>query len=956
MRLLCPHLIGRDDELQQLDAAIESARRGEGRLIVVMGAAGIGKSRLASAAADDARGKGIAVLSGRCVPSGVAVPYRPIAEALIAGASETLPSRAPALGGFGPALGWIVPAWREEGETTPESPVVVAEALLRALTLIGGAHGCVVVIEDLHWADSETIHALQYVADHVARFPVACIATCRDDPGTAAHSFVSRLDVTRRAERIQLNALNTEEADQMVSEMLGVGRPDARITALTALAEGSPLLVEELLSAAASDGVLVRDADTWRLSERFSAVLPQSFSATVAARLERLGPAGRRFLATAAMLGRTFDWRIVAASVECDTTSAHALLEQAVSLQLLSPRDDTFAFRHALTRDAILARLLPTERAELAASCLQVMEAAGLHDESSRAIAAELAQLCGDRDHAARLFLELGRASRHRAALDSATSALQRGVDLAIDRTLRADALEALAETRSAAGDLRATQAAVSALLDELAHVRASPERRGSAHLLVARCAVGATEFDLASEELAHAREAAGTEQTELTARTTAVAAELALGQGRANEAEALALRAADIGAATDLPAVMCEALEVAGRCARMRNLEEAHDIGVRMLRVAEAAGLAFWRMRALYQTGVVEMFRHGRIDVLRRARDEAERLGAVATACHLDLEIAAGLEAMFRLDECREVCMRCIDTAHALEMRTVEALVHAFVAIIEAEHGSRAAMEQAIVRSLRLAGNNRDISGAVWGDARAIASLAAEDRSRARRELEQAVVTFDTSVAVVPRLATALLPLVVAVDGDEPDFARADGATLSNSQALGYLAFAEAIVKGRSGLRAEAEAAAARGDAHLAHMPWYRRLMHRLAAEPAINDGWGDPEAWLTDAAAFFDASDNQRLAAACRGLLRRTGGRVARPTRASRTLPRELQAAGVTPREADVLDLVGEGLSNRAIAERLFLSERTVEQHVGVLKQKLGARSRAQLAVAAASTTPAR
>jgi DNA-binding CsgD family transcriptional regulator len=110
-------------------------------------------------------------------------------------------------------------------------------------------------------------------------------------------------------------------------------------------------------------------------------------------------------------------------------------------------------------------------------------------------------------------------------------------------------------------------------------------------------------------------------------------------------------------------------------------------------------------------------------------------------------------------------------------------------------------------------------------------------------------------------------------------------------------------------------------------------------------------------EAAAFFDDAGSERLASACRGLLRRTGVRVARATRGTKLLPPDLRDAGVTAREGEVLALVADGLSNREIAARLFLSERTVEQHVSWLKRKLGVRTRAQLAVrAAGEPAPAR
>ncbi|HEX2193117.1 MAG TPA: helix-turn-helix transcriptional regulator, partial [Acidimicrobiales bacterium] len=122
-----------------------------------------------------------------------------------------------------------------------------------------------------------------------------------------------------------------------------------------------------------------------------------------------------------------------------------------------------------------------------------------------------------------------------------------------------------------------------------------------------------------------------------------------------------------------------------------------------------------------------------------------------------------------------------------------------------------------------------------------------------------------------------------------------------------------------------------------------FRHLARRLVAEAAIEDGWGDPAGWLAEAMAFFDDSGHERVAGACRDLLRRAGQRV--PRSVSADLPKPLRAAGVTSREAEVLRLVAARLSNREIAERLYLSPRTVEKHVERLLQKTGATTRVEL-----------
>jgi DNA-binding CsgD family transcriptional regulator len=159
-------------------------------------------------------------------------------------------------------------------------------------------------------------------------------------------------------------------------------------------------------------------------------------------------------------------------------------------------------------------------------------------------------------------------------------------------------------------------------------------------------------------------------------------------------------------------------------------------------------------------------------------------------------------------------------------------------------------------------------------------------------------------------------------------------------------LGYADAVRAGRQGQRAEAEAAFAAAEAQMGPLvDWYRQYARRVAAEAAIADGWGEPVGWLREAAAYFAARGDDQVAAACRGLLRRAGAPVPRRRPGGGELPGQLRALGVTEREADVLRLLAQGLGNREIAERMFLSPRTVEKHVASLLAKTGLR-RAQLA----------
>jgi DNA-binding CsgD family transcriptional regulator len=941
--------------MAELRARMEAGVRGQGGLVLVSGPAGMGKSRLVLELAEEARARGLSVLLGRASSSEVPAPYRPLSEALLPVSPSSLPE-GPRLRGFEGALGRLAPQWGADRATAPEpSPVVVAEALLRLLHTLAGPSACLLVVEDLQWADPETAAVVEYVADHATRLAVLCVATLRDEADARAVHDAARLEARRAAELIRLGPLTVSDVAAMTRACLATDAipPEVEVL-LRDSAEGVPFFVEELLAALVGDGALTRIGGAWTSTGPLRPRVPPSFVQSVRHRAGETGAEGRRLLGCAALLGRQFDWRLACAAAGLTPAAAQDLLTRAVALQLLAVQQTAFTFRHALTREAVLEDLLPSERATLAARCLEEVESAGGAGDW-RHLAADLAELAGDPNRAAAHLIAAGGGALRRGALATARAALTRAASLSTDADVRAGAAELLAETTASSGDLAATRDAVGELLATLAELDAPAGRRGQAHLLLARSAVAAARFDLASEEMAEARRlAAAGGDAALAARLSAVAAQVAIGEGRLGEAEALASRAAESAEANGQPEALCEALEVAGRCARTRDLDQAEAIGRRALNVAEDHGLTLWRMRSTYQLGVVDLFRSGAVEVLERTREEAVRLGAVATVAHLDLEISAGLEFQGRWEEARERLQNCIDTSAVLGLRTLEATAHVFVAIVEAESGARRRMEAAISRATALAGQDPEVVGALWGDARAIASLADEDRARARRDLQTAVDAYGTHRAAIPHLAAALLDLLTALEGGEPNPSARSGATTTMCQPSGYLAFADAVRLGREGRVTEARAAAHAGDVALGRAPWYRHLMHRLCAEAAGADAWGDPAVWLTEAARFYDSRGNERLAAACRGLLRRRGTPVSRPTGPVRRLPAPLRDAGVTGREAEVLALVGEGLSNPEIAERLFLSVRTVEHHIGWLRRKLGVESRAQLVARAVETGP--
>jgi DNA-binding CsgD family transcriptional regulator len=168
-----------------------------------------------------------------------------------------------------------------------------------------------------------------------------------------------------------------------------------------------------------------------------------------------------------------------------------------------------------------------------------------------------------------------------------------------------------------------------------------------------------------------------------------------------------------------------------------------------------------------------------------------------------------------------------------------------------------------------------------------------------------------------------------------------------------GWVGHARAVLLGRQGEGRAAVHAFEAADASLAPCPWYRYHARRLVAEAALTDGWGDPQAWLTDTLAFFDAEGYDRIASACRALLRHAGAPVPRRRRAPPAVPDALAGLGLTAREVEVLVLLGQARPTREIAAELFVSPKTVERHIANLAAKVGVAGRAELIAFAASRT---
>ena len=393
LRVPAGRMVGRDDELGRLLTLLDDAQAGRSVAALVSGDAGVGKSRLVSEVTRLAEGRGFTVLSGQCAELGDSVPYLPLADALRGAAQPTgvrdaLSSR--------PALGRLLPE-SGDGQRVDEDRSGLARqqmfgGVLGLLTELAAAAPVLLVLEDLHWADTSTRDLVTFLSRMLHRERVALIGTYRTDDLHRRHPLrpvVAELLRLPSVIAVDLAPLDPSALAEHLTAALAEhlmaaapGRIDAiELNDIVARAEGNAYYAEELLAAFV-------DGDP---AERRS--LPAGLAALLLSRVEQLSDSAQRVLRTAAVAGRRADDELVRAASGLDADDYEAAVREAVTHQLLVP-DGTegYVFRHALLREAVYGDLLPGERTRLHATMSSL-----LADEQRLAVpgtAAELAQHC----------------------------------------------------------------------------------------------------------------------------------------------------------------------------------------------------------------------------------------------------------------------------------------------------------------------------------------------------------------------------------------------------------------------------------------------------------------------------------------------------------------------------------------------------------------------------------
>ena len=968
--MLCPTMVDREAEIQAVAGCLDRAASGSGGVLFLSGDAGVGKSRLARQATAMATERGFHVLIGRATESAVPVPFRPVAEALMKVARAGVVPGSPELANHLPVLASLVPEWSRPGDSQAEiSPLILGEALIRLLTP-AGAPGTLLILEDLHWADPETLAIVEYLADNLADARVACLGTVRDTEPSAGLDTMRALTARRAATGVEVGRLPDWAVRKMAAACLDSDDLPEPVTRILADCDGLPFAVEEILAAAVSSGQLISERAGWQVNDQITTGVPASIISSVRNRLAALDPVVSDVLSSAAVLGRKFDWTllpVIASQPEAQVLSA---LQQAQAVQLITPvaaGQNLFRFRHSLTRHAILSGLLPPELARRSARAAAQIEATYPALEGPWCeLAAELYEAAGDRVRAARLLLQHGRHALRQGALSTASESLADAHDLlgasqGAEPGLAVEIDEALVDALANAGDYKRLTPVADRLIGELKEEGADPRRVAMVLITVAR-ASGEEYCGHCSAQLAEARAIADRlHDVALASRVDAAAARCAIDSGDLDGAEKLARQALasaeEAGKAPWAAGVAFEALEMLGRRERMRDMAAAHAVFERAYQIATDEGFVIGRIRALHELGTVDMLTAGDTGRLQEARVLAQEAGAVSTATVIDIQLSNTWSLGSDLDKAVAAARACEHGARQIAARRTEAIAINIQALVAGIRGDRRSTTHFAERAELVVPNDPEVMFSTWGLSRVTASLFLDDVPRALRESEAGVAYGGDTALISARRAWGYYALLQAIFDKDVEGAlaqaRAAGAAVGWNQ--GYLAYAEAVMLGRACSGERAAAMAAEGSALLApYAPWWNHLARRLAAPAALKDGWGDPVGWMREAAAEFESSGQARLASACRGILRRAGERVPRSGRGIAQVPPQMRRLGITSREMDVFLLVARGYSNSEIAEQLFISPKTVETHVASLVAKTGQTGRRELVAHAARFVP--
>jgi DNA-binding CsgD family transcriptional regulator len=951
-------LIGRESELDELASAL-GVRTGPAalqRAVLLSGDAGVGKTRLLTELRDVAFDAGWQVVAGHCLDFGdSALPYLPFSEVmgrLLTAEPELLEE----IAGRRPVLRALQPGRRTMQGSEQDTAAAVGrgdlfEAVHALLDEVATTAPLLLVIEDVHWADTSTRDLIRFLFSRAFDHQVAIVASYRSDDLHRRHPLRrATAEWTRMpgVARMQLEPLGPVAVRSLVKQLHPEPMRESEVAGIVARAEGNAFFVEELVGAASAMGRAV----------------PDDLADLLLVRLDRLSEAAQQTVRAASVSGRRVSHGLLAEVAGVGATELETALREAVELNILVPTsNDFYRFRHALLAEAVYGDLLPGERVRMHAAYVDALSSG-----RANGTAAELARharAAHDLPTAVAASIRAGDEAMSVGGPDEAADHFQTALELLADPAAQTEIVDLgylghrVAEALIASGRPGRAIMVVRELLQGLAPDW-PPEQRG--RLLVAMATavmVDETRLD-PLEFTAQALALVPDEPSRLRATVLAAHARAHAFNDNIDAAREFGAEALTLAESQDLPRLATDVITtLAGLGARgsddvRSGLEEA-------VRRAQETGAGGAELRSLYLLGRWHQDRAAfepAVEMFGRAVTRAAGLGQPWAPFAFDSRLLQAQIATITADY--DEALRLADVSGQAPPAIPETLLAAIVTSVKAVRGDQSVL--AVLPQLRSHWTKDGLIPITVGPA--VIELRAQSG-----DLDGVVAEHDAVVEAVTslwreffhaRVRLGAVTLGALADAERERFAVIGDRIIEGSRRTLTLQAEEATHWGPEGIAWAARLSAEHlrfrwllginppGESELVEA-WERAL----ETVTAFGHRWEIARTQTRLAAVLQAAGDQARaraLADSARAEAKRIGAEpLLAELRGLGNTPRQRASTAsetLTARESEILALVAQGRSNGEIGKQLFIATKTVSVHVSNILGKLGASSRTEAA----------